>query len=195
MTRRRGATLEAAIVAAVEAELDAVGYADLTVAGVAERANTSKPVLYRRWPSRAHLVYAAIARRHRAVVAAPDTGSLRGDLVAWLTAVADLARAVRPATVWGLLADSADDPELLAAIRADLAGPAGADVFAEIAERAVARGELTPRPLTARQLALPVDLLRAEILLHGHADKATIESIVDEVLVPVLTAPHPPTAH
>ena len=36
-----------------------VGYADLTVAAIAERAGTSKPAIYRRWPSKAHLVHEA----------------------------------------------------------------------------------------------------------------------------------------
>ena len=77
-TRRRGSALEAAIFAAVWAELADNGYMGLTIAGVAVRAGTSKPVLYRRWPNRARLVYAALANSHRTIVS-PDTGSLRGD--------------------------------------------------------------------------------------------------------------------
>ena len=50
---------------------------------VAARAGTSRPVLARRWPNQAELVIAAI--RHHTALAAPDppdTGSLRGDVLA-----------------------------------------------------------------------------------------------------------------
>ena len=36
-----------------------VGYADLTVAAIADRAGTSRPAVYRRWPTMAHLVHEA----------------------------------------------------------------------------------------------------------------------------------------
>ena len=39
-----------------------VGYADLTIAAIAARAGTSKPAIYRRWPSKAHLVHEAAFR-------------------------------------------------------------------------------------------------------------------------------------
>jgi len=51
--RRRGAALEAAILDAAWAELVAAGYAGLTMEAVAARAQTSRPVISRRWPDRA----------------------------------------------------------------------------------------------------------------------------------------------
>jgi len=65
-TRRRGAKLEAALLQAAWDELTAVGYAALTMEGVAARARTGRAVLYRRWPSRSELVLAA-SRRHAAI--------------------------------------------------------------------------------------------------------------------------------
>jgi len=50
-TRRRGAELEAALLDAAWDELQAVGYAGLTMEAVADRAGTSRAVLYRRWPN------------------------------------------------------------------------------------------------------------------------------------------------
>ena len=52
---------------------------------VADRAGTSRAVLYRRWPKRPELVIAAL-RRHRPMLSGevPDTGSLRGDVLAVL---------------------------------------------------------------------------------------------------------------
>ncbi|EUA33595.1 bacterial regulatory s, tetR family protein [Mycobacterium xenopi 3993] len=43
-----------------------IGYSNLTLAGVAERAGTTKTALYRRWSSKAELVHeAAFPRRPR----------------------------------------------------------------------------------------------------------------------------------
>ena len=83
--RRRGPELEAALLDAAWDELMAVGYWALTMEGVAARAHTGKMVLYRRWPNRPQLLMAAL-RRHlkNAPVPVPDTGSLRGDVLALL---------------------------------------------------------------------------------------------------------------
>ncbi|HKB49683.1 MAG TPA: helix-turn-helix domain-containing protein, partial [Ktedonobacterales bacterium] len=61
--RRRGATLERAILHATWEELVAVGYANLTMERVAAHAGTSRAVLYRRWRSRPELVLAAIRQQ------------------------------------------------------------------------------------------------------------------------------------
>src|SRR5690606_1543982 len=114
--RRHGAELERAIVEAVWAELAVVGYAAFRIGAVAERARTSKPVLYRRWPGRAHLVLAAVRYAARAPAAPEPTGSLRDDLVALMTALAAHARRIPPSALWGVLADGERDPQLRAAI-------------------------------------------------------------------------------
>jgi len=77
-TRRRGAALETALLDAAWDELQVTGYAGLTMEAVADRAGTSRAVLYRRWRNRPELVIAAM-RRHRPMLSGevPDTGSLR----------------------------------------------------------------------------------------------------------------------
>src|SRR5215472_19059285 len=83
--RRRGSDLEDAILEAAWEELTAVGYAHLTIDAAAARAHTSKPVLYRRWPTRPELVLAALRQRGPLLSGEPpDTGSLRGDVLALL---------------------------------------------------------------------------------------------------------------
>jgi AcrR family transcriptional regulator len=74
-TRRRGSKLESALLQAAWDELTEVGYAALTMEGVAVRANTSRAVPYRRWPNRPELVVAAL-RHHTAMAPLdlPDTG-------------------------------------------------------------------------------------------------------------------------
>jgi len=58
--RRRGKELEDALLHAAWAELQENGYAGFTLEAVAERAGTSRPVLYRRWAGKDELVGAAI---------------------------------------------------------------------------------------------------------------------------------------
>src|ERR1700712_5649711 len=80
--RRRGDELEDALLLAAWAELQAGGYSALTYDAVASKAGTSKPVLYRRWPTKPDLVIAAM--HHAGLFGRrelPDTGSLREDVL------------------------------------------------------------------------------------------------------------------
>src|SRR5271168_838980 len=84
--RRRGEELEAAILGAAWDELVDAGFAKLTMESVAARARTGVAVLYRRWPHKDDLVLAAIqyyGSTHPVDI--PDTGSLRGDMIALLS--------------------------------------------------------------------------------------------------------------
>src|SRR5215470_18890932 len=99
--RRRGKVLEAAIFEVVLQELAQAGYVDFSIERVAAGAGTSKPVIYRRWPTRARLVYAAL-RANRPVVSfeAPDTGTVRGDLMVILHRVSEMLNAVSPEVIF-----------------------------------------------------------------------------------------------
>jgi AcrR family transcriptional regulator len=59
--RRRNPRLRTEVVAAVLQLLEEVGFGQLTMTSVAQRAGISKSTLYRRWPSKTHLVLEAIA--------------------------------------------------------------------------------------------------------------------------------------
>jgi AcrR family transcriptional regulator len=103
---------EAVLRAAAELVVE-VGYADLTIAAIAERAGTSKPAIYRRWPSKAHLVHEAAFRDDDEQLSLPDTGVLRDDLAEMLRrASAAFAHPVARALTPGLMADIAADPGL-----------------------------------------------------------------------------------
>ncbi|QUD81383.1 TetR/AcrR family transcriptional regulator [Gordonia polyisoprenivorans] len=188
-TRRRGAELEAAILDAAWDQLCDRGYGGLTFEAVAERAGTSRPVLYRRWTDRADLVRAVIRRRGE--LAAPvlaDTGTLRGDLLA---ALRDANRnrsnflVMLSAALGEFYAETGDTPRDLRAVLFD-GRPSNLDT---ILERAVARGEVDPARLTARVVAVPFDLYRHEVMmtLAPVADE-TLEEIVDEVFLPLVSS-------
>ena len=189
-SRRRGEVLEAAIFDAVWAELAATGYAGLTVGAVADRARTSKAVLYRRWPGRAELVFAALVQHVPSPGDVPDTGSLRDDLVGFLTSIVRGWRTRNIDALWGLLAETARDPELAALVRSELVDQVREGPMAVIVERAARRGEADPAAVTPRRLRAPLDLVRSELLLHGAVADDAIEEIVDEVFLP-LVRPRP----
>ena len=95
LPRRRGDALYEAILNATLAELAEVGYARLTMERVAEQAKASKASLYRRWPSRMELAVEAVYRALPDPTSPPDTGSLRGDVLATLRANAELLAGAR----------------------------------------------------------------------------------------------------
>lgn len=184
--RRRGAALESAILDAGWNQLIEAGYERFTVDAVAERSSAARSVLYRRWPSRLSLLEAVI--RHRGetdALSTPDTGSLRGDVLALMTEFND-----RRSRIVGLIAarlgayydEAGGSPRELRAWFM----PDGPSAMVTIVDRAVARGELSKRP-PARIIALPADLVRHELLMRmTAATPETIVEIVDEVFLPLV---------
>jgi AcrR family transcriptional regulator len=186
--RRRGAELENALLDAAWNELVEKGYDDLTYEGVAERAATSRAVVYRRWPTKPELARAAVGYGGRAEPYTPiDTGSLRGDLIALLT----WANGTRVRV--GLVASNrlagyfAETGTALSDLREVFVGGREPS-YEAFFRRAVARGEVKPENLTPRVKSLAFDLMRGELLLTLRpVPKETIEAIVDEVVMPLVT--------
>ncbi|WP_129841047.1 TetR/AcrR family transcriptional regulator [Streptomyces sp. RFCAC02] len=86
--------------AALELLLDR-GYDRLSVDEVALRAGVAKTTLYRRWPTKDHLIVAVVARRQD-VVPVEYSGDVRADLTRYLgeivTGLHQMRQAGRPAT-------------------------------------------------------------------------------------------------
>jgi AcrR family transcriptional regulator len=189
-TRRRGEALEHALLDAAWAELVDVGYAGLTMEAVADRAGTSRAVLYRRWRNRPDLVIAAI-RRHRPMLSGevPDTGSLRGDVLALLRRMSSRLAEIGPETVYGLLGDYLGDVGMFARTQDQILSISG-EVMDTILKRAADRGEA--RPGIERRIAtLPTDLFRNELFrARTPPSEGALAEIVDEVFLP-LVQPRP----
>jgi AcrR family transcriptional regulator len=185
--RRRGAALESAILDAGWDQLIEAGYERFTIDAVAARSAAARSVLYRRWPSRLELLKAVIRRRGEIdTIPIPDTGTLRGDVLAILTEFNDR----RSGTI-GLIAarfgayfdEAGGSPQQLRAMFL----PNGPSSMETIVARAVARGELATTP-PARIVALPADLLRHELLMTmTAASPQTILEIVDDLFLPLAT--------
>ena len=166
-----------------------VGYARLTMESIAIRAHTSEPVLYRRWPNKDQLVLAAIEHRRDAnPIELPDTGSLRGDLLAELAIVSD-ARAGYLAIVLGtafagLLADTGLTPtQVRDKVMGEHLRPHGRGIY----QRAHRRGEIDLDGLPVALLDMPFDLVRHDLLMDlAPPTPARITSIVDELFLPLV---------
>ncbi|MEU5988497.1 TetR/AcrR family transcriptional regulator [Spirillospora sp. NPDC047418] len=187
--RRRGAELEAALLDAAWDELVEAGFAKLTMESVAARAGTGIAVLYRRWANKDQLVLAALEHyRNSHPADMPDTGTLRGDLVAALTGMGETRAAffVTLATTAysGLLTDTGLTP---AEVRDRIMGEQRLTRVQTIYRRAHDRGELDLDRTPAAVLALPFDLVRHDLLMNLEPlDPARIESIVDDLFLPLI---------
>jgi AcrR family transcriptional regulator len=185
--RRRGAELEGALLEAAYEELVAVGYERLTYEAVAARAGTSRPVLYRRWPTKRELVLAAL--RHKAPplpAEPPNTGDLRGDVLALLRLVVRRTHDLAPIRQV-LDTEQGQDTELSAYLASRNRGP-GSDWMRTILERAARRGEIDPAAsLPDRLVTLPVVLVLHELLTARRTPSdADLKEIVDLLFLPLV---------
>jgi AcrR family transcriptional regulator len=185
-SRRRGAALEHALLDAAWQELQESGYAKLTMERVAERAETSRAVIYRRWRNRAELVIAAM--RHRQPVLSgtiPDTGTLRGDMLAVLRRASARITETGPDTTIGMLSDLLSDDEALEEVLDQLVR-SGSEVMASVLARAASRDEIRQN-ISPRVARLPLDLLRHELILTRQPpSQSALEEIVDEIFLPLV---------
>lgn len=184
--RRRGEALEQAILDAVWEEIQEVGFNKVTMEGVAKRAGTSKPVLYRRWADRTELIIAAATSRMPTVDSIPDTGSLRGDAIELLSQLRDRMSRVGPVVVVTLVEETTRYPEFRRDFLHRFVDRLTGLMNEAVLGRAIERGEITEAQLTDRLRRLPIDLTRNEFLITGAVSDEAIAEIIDEVFLPAL---------
>jgi len=139
--RPRSAAADASIVRATLELLLEGGYRGLTMEQVRARAGVGKATLYRRYGSKEELVAEAV-RHLNQPIPAPDTGSVREDILVVARAVLEGAARVGAATfIPRMLAEGAGDPEMHAIFYENLVAPRRA-IMAEVLRKGVARGEL-----------------------------------------------------
>jgi AcrR family transcriptional regulator len=138
--RPRDPRIDAAILRATADLLVEIGYSNLTMAAVAERAGTTKTALYRRWSSKAELVHEAAFPATPTAIETPP-GDVAADIRAMIAAARDVFTSpVVRAGLPGLIADMAADADLNARVMARFT-----DLFIAVRTRlgdAVERGEV-----------------------------------------------------
>lgn len=171
---------------ATMAVLAETGYEALTMEGVAGRARCGKATLYRLYGTKQKMIATAVSRTRPLTERPRDTGSLRGDLIAFVGQLA-LGVTDNAPLVWAVAHASLEDRELRAALRTAFVDQEDNDL-ADLVDRAVARGELSHRPAAAAHLP---HLLFGTSLVRGLDDRdpaAPVDParLVDDVLLPAL---------
>ncbi|MDX2597663.1 MULTISPECIES: TetR/AcrR family transcriptional regulator [Streptomyces] len=133
-----------AIRAAVFEELAAVGYARMSIEGIARRAGVGKTAVYRRWRSKLHLVLDVVSAMAVMGLPVPDTGSLEGDLrLLYEVTSRALRHPVASQIIPDLQAEAARNPDIADAMQKALRD--GQDsVASRIVAAAEERGEVRP---------------------------------------------------
>ena len=123
-------------------ELAESGYGRLSIEAVARRATVGKPAIYRRWRSKQDMAIALISEVAWAHLDMPDTGRLRGDVIAFLRAeYAVLTDPLAKAIIPDLLSEANRNPDLAEALLATVRDPRRTRAAA-IIRRAIERGEV-----------------------------------------------------
>ena len=185
-TRRRGQTLEQAIYQAVLDQLQSVGYARLTMEGVAACARTGKAALYRRWPRKEDLVVDALDHAMPSLAELPDTGSLREDLLALLRRMVAMVNSATGCALRCLLAEVDREHPFSRLLHERVFAPRK-HAFQAVLERAAERGQV--RPGAAGQLVADVGpaLVIQRFLAEGPpVPDDYVVSVLDEVVLPLL---------
>jgi AcrR family transcriptional regulator len=163
---------------------DATGF---TIPRVAARAGVHETSIYRRWGTREALIMDAVSTRINAEIPVPDTGSLRGDLLASLGSSAALLTSPLGRQ---FLRAAAVAPDSTSELR-QAYWPGRFERAAIIFERAIARGEiaaLVDATLASELLIAP--LYFRLLVSHAPIDDALIERLIDLLLrgIPAATA-------
>lgn len=188
MPRPRSENARQSVLAAMRRALAADGYDAVTIEGLAAEAGVSKQTIYRWWGSKAAILGEALLEGSLpgADVALPFSADLAADLRAWFaTAGEHLSRSENVELARALIAVTATDPELGAALNHRFADPIVTWIVARIARAqdegavrfdadpaavadqfvaATSYAALLGRPLTADRVDALVDLV-----MHGLA--------------------------
>ncbi len=189
---------EEEILAATVDQLLEFGYDRLTMDRVAEHARASKATLYRRWSSKQSLVVDALTRSHRAGEPSdiPDTGSLRGDLLALFGGSGGIAAKAATGIFGMVLTALQTDPEFAAEFREKFLAPK-LEVQQRVYERAAERGELAPGADPGLLgPALAGILLHRALALGEPITPDLVVRVIDQIIVPAATGrPYTPQEH
>ncbi|GAA2952119.1 MULTISPECIES: TetR/AcrR family transcriptional regulator [Microbacterium] len=185
--RPRDASRDADILEATIEVLAEQGFDGMTIDMVAARAGAGKATVYRRWPSKADLVIDAVAcmkKRDLDPAQLPDTGTLRGDLIALVRApsAADSDRKMH--VMGGILSLMSREPELARTAYAAILQPRIA-ANRILLERARGRGETRPDIDVDRLAALMPAMSSFRTLAQREPiTREFLISLIDDVLLP-----------
>jgi AcrR family transcriptional regulator len=181
--RPRDARIDRAVLHATTELLEEVGYQRLTIAAVASRAGTTPPAVYRRWPTKAHLVHEAVFPSAAEDVMPPER-ELRAGLRSMLVSgVQLLSQPAARAAVPGLLAEVTAAPHLHAEVLERFAGTEWAWLHERIAQ-GIDAGEVRPdvRPTTLLDLISGSAFLASAVGPPDRVDDHWVDEVIDLIV-------------
>jgi AcrR family transcriptional regulator len=187
--RKRDHTRDPEILDAAIEVLTETGYDGMTIDMVAARAKAGKATLYRRWSSKGELVIDAIACMKNGdldTASLPDTGTLRGDLVAMIKphAVQDSGKKLQ--VMAGLMSMLSRDPELAETAKAAIIEPRAA-ANRLLMRRAIDRGEVSAdTDIETVAMISPSMAFYRVVILQKPVDRPFLISLIDHVILPAL---------
>lgn len=178
----RGEPVVRGILAATMEELARAGYDALRIEDIAARAGVNKTTIYRRWPTKEDLVRAGLLSMGDDTICAPNTGSLRTDLLTIARKIIAIAGSPQGRSFTRLILAEGPDSELMVIAKSlrDVHEPASRSIIAD----AESRGEIAP----GIDGMLIFNLLGAAIherlfLSRDTVDEGFVNSVLDLILL------------
>ena len=188
--RKRDESADARIIEAAIDVLAEAGFDAMTMDMVAARAKAGKATVYRRWTSKAELVRDALIFMSRSSVdldRLPDTGSLRGDLLAVLTPYSKDFGEKKLRVLAGLGSFFSEHRKLAEEATNGIFKPWMA-VNRALMSRAIDRGEISPKADIDMALQVIVSMTSHRTLNQSKPfDKKFYGNLLDNILIPALT--------
>jgi AcrR family transcriptional regulator len=193
--RKRDPSRDADILDAALEVLAEAGYVGMTMDMVAVRAKAGKATMYRRWPSKTELVLEALARLKASAVDLehlPDTGTLRGDMLAMFKprSIEDGGRTLK---VFAGIASISNDARFTEAVT-DLMVTPWADAHLALMKRALERKEISADAdlETLSKVTASVAGFRT-IIERKPFTREFLVSMIDSVVLPALGVKRSPS--
>ena len=177
---------EAELLAVTLRMLQQEGFDGLTVDAVAATARASKATIYRRWPTKSDLLLAAFIEGIRQIAVAPNTGTLRGDLLQLGEAICEQTRA-HAGTIRAVLVEVSRNPALNDVMQHQLLDQRK-PLIEHVLQHAIHRGEIDAAAIPEDLWdVMPGYLLFRSIWPGRTPTRRTLQALVDAVIIPSLT--------
>lgn len=190
-TRRRGPELEAAIFEATLAILDEEGFNNLSFQKVAERAGTSKPVIYRHFTDIFDLAISASQSRIRNTMGTftefEFTGNdLREDLLQAYNRFIKSFQVMGRSLIVAFFASESPNYENIINRINEMTQNSNLQVINKILQRALDRNEPIKKNVPDFLKVMPFEWIRYKaIFVQAEIDQAMIEDLIDHNVLPM----------
>ncbi|MGX1668942.1 TetR/AcrR family transcriptional regulator [Streptomyces sp. NPDC055400] len=189
--RKRSEESRMAILVAAFELVGEVGYAGLTIEGIANRAGCGKQTIYRWWPSKAHVLLEALAVKADLYVTNADHGSYTDDVRAFLMDTFRLSRQQRVVDILRVLMAEAQINEEFGELFRSAFLQRRRDALQVVLDRARTRGDLPPRPAASTVLDIVFGTLWYRLLATR---QPMGDDLVEDLAATLTQAAQPPTS-